>query len=370
MRSVLIADEGFVSREATLLSRLAVGLADEGVRVIRAIPYGTESDDALSIQGSGLLGEPVHFAPDGLPFSSGARARRLERDINRRLSANDRQVDVIHAFGGRCWTVALELGRSLGATVLLEFWRSGLARRLKGLHLSTAQRVEVTAPDRALTDAIGDSALAQRVRVTPWGVHAPTELASKPSPPTSIVLCCSGIERAPVTVAFQAAAELAREHPGLRIFVDARAARRTGLWSRGVSLGVADRLTLVDSIESHRDLTLQADLLVLPEALGEHRSFVLDAMARGLAVLAHRDPKVTHLHSGDQVRLVDKPTIEQWRTGLQGLMESPVELTTRRKAAREYVLQHHRASAHVASVLGVYEAARQERTTAQRKSAS
>ncbi len=349
-----MADEGFAEREATLLSRLAIGLADEGVRVMRAVPEGDALEDVLA-QGAGLLGDAIGFVPDGLPFSTGARARLLERRLLDRLPPNDRQIDVIHAFGGRSWAVAMELARLTGATVLLEFWRAGLSRRLKSLN-TAHQRVEIAVPDRALIDAVGESSLSDRVRVTPWGVHAPTELPTKDSPPTSIMLCASGIERGSVTLAFQAAAELARDHPGLRLLVDARAARRTGLWSRGVALGVADRLTLVDSIESHRDLTLRCDLLMLPEALGEQRSFVLDSMARGVAVLAHRDPRVTHLHSGDQVRLIDKGSVEHWRRALQGLMESPVELATRRRVAREYVLQHHRASAHIAAVLGAYEA--------------
>ncbi len=355
MRCVLIADEGFAEREASLMSRLAVGLADEGVRVVRAIP-GTVDLESTSAEGSGLLGEPIAYQPDGLPFSTGARAGQLLKLILARLPANDQKINVIHAFGGRSWGVALELAQQTGATVLLEFWRSGLARRLKALNTSN-HRIDIAVPDRALIDDIASPALTERVRHTPWGVYAPAELPTREGAPSSIILCASGIAKSWVTLAFQAAAELARDHPKLRLFVDARAARRTGLWPRGVALGVADRLTLVDSIESHRDLSLRSDLLMLPEALGEHRSFVLDAMARGVAVLAHRDPRVSHLHSGDQVRLVEQATVEDWRRGLQGLIESPVELASRRKVAREYVLQHHRASAHIAAVLGAYEAA-------------
>ncbi len=38
MRILIIADESFASRERAMLSRLEVGLADEGVRVVHVIP--------------------------------------------------------------------------------------------------------------------------------------------------------------------------------------------------------------------------------------------------------------------------------------------------------------------------------------------
>ena len=354
MRVLLIADEAFADRERTLLERLAIGLADEGVRVIRALPTSvTTEDDSGS---SALLGTPLSYQPEGFPFSAGARARRLHDTLLERLPSHDKHVNIVHAFGGRAWSVAFELAKQMKSVVALEFWRAGLLRRLKALSPGETP-VTLFVPDRALVPVLKDTAFTNSICVAPWGVHAPADLPSRDSPPRSIVLCASGIEGTAVAAAFQAAAEIARQNAGVRLFVDARAARRTALWSRAISLGVTDRVTLVDSVESHRELTLKADVLLLPEPLGEHRSFVLEAMARGVAVLGHRDTHVTHLSSGEEVRLIDKGSVDGWRRAIQGLMDSPIELSSRRRAARDHIQQHHRASAHIAAVLGGYEAA-------------
>lgn len=366
MRVLLIADEGFADRERALLERLAIGLADEGVRVVRALPDSINIEDDSG--GSALLGTPLEYRPVGLPLSAGARARRLYASVMDRLPPTDRRVDIVHAFGGRAWAVAFEVARLMRSAVAIEFWRAGLLRRLKGISPGRTP-ISVFVPDRELLPVLKETPFAGNAHVSPWGVYAPSTIPAREGPPMSMVICASGIQRAEVAAAFQAAAEIAREHAGLRLFVDARAARRTGLWPRAMALSVTDRLTLVDSIESHRDLTLRADVLLLPESLGEHRSFVLDAMAHGVAVLAMRDPFVQHLSSGDQVRLLDKPTVEAWRRAIQGLSDSPVELASRRRAAREHIQQHHRASAHISAVLGGYEAAIQAQGT-QRREAS
>ncbi len=346
------------------MMRLAVGLADEGVRILRAVPFGSDLD-APGQLGAAVLGEPIEYAPRGLPGSTPARARALLKQLNARLPANDRSIDVVHVFGGAAWDISLEIARQLDAWVMLEFWRSGLARRVRPL-IASQRRLSVCAPDSALLDELPDRGQAGDVRVTPWGVYARREAVESSASPTSLVLCASGMDRAAVTMAFQAAAELIKDFPDLRYFVDARTARRTDLWSRATGLGVVDRLSLVDTIESHRDLVLKCDLLMLPEALGEHRSITLDAMAQGVSVIASRDPMVRYLNSGDEVRLVEQSSLEEWKRCLSSLLSSPVERATLAKAAQGYIARHHRASAHVAAVLGAYEAAVHEQRTSPR----
>ncbi|MEZ6233084.1 MAG: hypothetical protein R3B68_02735 [Phycisphaerales bacterium] len=63
---------------------------------------------------------------------------------------------------------------------------------------------------------------------------------------------------------------------------------RAGLWKvlQARNDGAA---SLIENVEANRALVLYGDVLLVPEALGERRTIVLDAMGAGMAVLAAAD---------------------------------------------------------------------------------
>jgi glycosyltransferase involved in cell wall biosynthesis len=352
VRVVLLADRRFATRERSMLGRLQVGLADEGTRVVLALPKGFEEER------DDLLHQTVHFDETGLPFTlswrAGETARRL-RELERPGSESAR---LVHVFGGALWPFGLALARSLGGVLIVEVWRAGLVRQAERLLARASGRagVMILCPDEALARRFSPEA---RARVAPWGVHTGRSEPREPGPREawSVMIAGGGIDRAAFTACFRAVAEVVRERPDMLVFVDALAARRADLWRLAEKLGIRPRVSLVDEMDANRELVLRGELLVLPEARGEQRTLVLEAMAVGMPVVAARDPAngvLIHERTALLVRPGDQPA---WMRELKRLLSDPDAVSSLTASARQFVEEEHRPSRHVGAVLGCYEAA-------------
>ena len=109
MRVVIMAGRSFSSRERVLLQRLEVGLTDEGVRVVHAIP----SDSPLATEAEGFS-QVVLYESHGLPWTRGIRSRHLvERLDALPRTADQRVADVVHSFDD-AWPFAVEVAKEIG----------------------------------------------------------------------------------------------------------------------------------------------------------------------------------------------------------------------------------------------------------------
>jgi glycosyltransferase involved in cell wall biosynthesis len=356
MRIAILADELFAARERSLLDRLEVGLAAEGVRVVHLIP-----ERAIWTAGSAVFSPIMRYADRGPFFARGMRVRRLVRALEEQAGDGpDPLVDVIHAFGGATWPLAMELARQTGAAVALEVWRAGLIARTSAIR--AAANPDTTgpiffAPDKSIEKALLAEHPAGAVRAVHWGVHPPTEprLAVDADRPFTVVIAGSGQDAPAYAAALEGLATAARAHPSLLVFIDADTARRASLWPIARRLGLLDRLTLVPDMEGRRDLVLRADALILPVSRGEHRTLTLDAMAAGMTIIAAADPWVSALAQNKTAKLVDRPEARLWAAALTAVLTSPQEAHALGSAARDYVRQYHRASSYIAAVLDAYE---------------
>lgn len=237
MRAVLVLDSLFAARERALISRLEIGLADEGVRVAHAAPW-SESE----AQAPGLYSVSVGYVPTGLPFTLPQRARMLAESLQQvwdlpevvRVEANSgalqpgseepsRQegrlrgpIQIVHALGWStagalassgssvrmgdhrgatgfmtarepiAWSMARQLAIELGAGLVLEVCEGRqVARAVSWLERSWGSAGNATdTPPIALVCA--DEAIDHEVRrrttvragvvvSAPWGVHASSE---------------------------------------------------------------------------------------------------------------------------------------------------------------------------------------------------
>ncbi|MFZ4576290.1 MAG: hypothetical protein ACOYN0_18040, partial [Phycisphaerales bacterium] len=113
MRALILADEFFASRERSLLSRLEIGLADEGVRVIQAIPETVEG-----VGGDSLFSTVVRYSTRSLALTRSFAARKLVRSVMNQLGEDDDgTVDLVHVFGGAVWGLGIEAAGLLDAQV-------------------------------------------------------------------------------------------------------------------------------------------------------------------------------------------------------------------------------------------------------------
>lgn len=360
MRVLFLLDEIFATRERPLIERLEVGLADDGVRIVRAVP-DTLGDTAPG----GFFVETASFALKGLALSRKSRARRLV-DLVR--GNEKRPIDIVHVMGGAAWLFAADVARLVGAPLALELWRTGLAPRAKALRalLTPTTRLAALCPDDGTVQELQAAGLGDIASLTPWGVHIPEDERSvlPPDLAASIVVVGSGRDARALITAMEGIAKAIPSSNDARVCIDADAARRARLWPVLERLGLTERCSLIEGIESRRDLALMSDVLLVPEALGEHRTIILDAMGAGMAVVAAPDRCVSWLIDGTTAKLVrnphgsgahaPSPTADDWDAAISQILLNPEAGRALGHSAREYVREHRRASAHVAAVMAAY----------------
>ena len=356
MRVVILADRKFASRERSMLARLQVGLADEGVRVVQALPDGVEPTSG------GMLSEVVRFEEAGLPLSLGWRAANTARALSEGSKGSQSEPPaVVHAFGGQVWGFGLALAEKLEAALVVEVWRAGLEPAMHRLHSRAHGRPGLMAlcPDRSIAERLSKQAPGMSVRHSPWGVYA-SERTREVLPPGrawSIMVAGAGHDRPAFTAAFEAIADVVRTRPDTLVFVDAMAAQRTDLWALAAKLGVRERVSLVDEMDANRELVLRGDVLLLPEARGEQRTLVLEAMGGGMPVIAASDPGNATLNDRRSALLVPSGDRARWTTLLESLLSDARVRTELVESARSYVAAEHRPSRQVSGVIDAYEAA-------------
>lgn len=361
MRVLIIADEIFGTRERAMLSRLEIGLADEGVRVARALPEGLDGN-----AGPSPLIESMTYDAARVPFTRGLRAARLashaagvhwsEEDRPDSRSGG-RVIDVVHAFGGSVWEFSLDVARRLNAALALEVWRTGLIDRAVAISRRDPEIPRVfLAPDVSIERRLKAAGITS-VRAAPWGVHAMTRSRAAVTKDRSVSIIITGGGRdARATIAALEGVGLAiAERPDAVIFMDAVAAQRARAWPVAKRLGLLGRLSLIDDIELRRDIALRADILVQPEAVGEQRSVLLDAMAAGMIVVAAADDGVSWLVDDQTAWLVHEHTPRVWAQAIGRALGDPSLSKALVARAMTRVAQEHRAITHVSSVLGAYE---------------
>jgi glycosyltransferase involved in cell wall biosynthesis len=356
MRAVILADAAFAARERAMLSRLEVGLADEGVRIVHAIP-----ERSARWLRSEVFAQAVTYLDEGLPLSLGWRIQQLVSTLEELAGPGPRPpraADIIHAFGQPSWGFAAELAAQTGAALALEVWAADLVRPAVRLRYGPDHAMPTClAPGRAIESMLREEDVAAPVRLTPWGVHTPP--AARQILPEgralSALVIGSGRDTQGMLAALEGLALVAADHRDLMIFADADAVTRANLWPSVKRLGLVDRFTMIPDVEARREPGLRADLLISPEARGEYRSLTLDAMASGMLVIAAADPAVSFLLDDQTARLVSAQTPERWHEALSWALGNPAGARQLAAAAREYIREHTRASAHVAAVMDVYE---------------
>ncbi len=344
-----------------MLARLEIGLADEGVRVVHAIP-----EEAASEIQTDVFSAPLVY-PRALPWASlRGRAKQIVQMLDRsKIPTDEIGFDVVHVFGGAAWDLGLELGRELDAHVMLEVWRAGLVdRAIRLANPRSGVTPTLLVPDGTLEREVRALDARVPVRLAVWGVHTSSgELPpQKEGRAKAIMLAATGRDARALASALEGIALALKRGDQSMVFIDATAARRANLWNVARRLNILDHVSLIDDMEGTRELVLRGDLFVYPETRGEQRTLLLDAMAHGMAIIAHEDPMVGWLENGRTARLLDSSDPDDWGEAVGALIDDPAGARELGEAAREYVRVHHRVSMQVRDVLDAYSAAGGDRT--------
>lgn len=341
----------FASRERTLLARLEIGLADEGESVLQALPR-----QVLATLEPGVFARSLAYSTRTFFLTRRLAVRRLAQSVRDILRDEVGGIDVVHVFGGSAWGLAGELAGELKAALAVEVWRFGLCERAaREWDFGGGGAPALFAPDAVTERELRRLAPRAQVFAAPWGVlPADAREVLLPERAVSVMMVGTGRDGAAFAAALGGVVAAAKGTPDLLIFCDADAARRADLWKVARKLGVLDRLSLIEDLEARRDLVLEGDVLVHPEAAGEQRSLLMEAMARAIPVVAARDPRVSVLVEGTTARLVAGEQAGQWEAALRGLLTDVAGARALGASARAVVREQRRASAHVKAVLSGY----------------
>jgi hypothetical protein len=356
MRTLLLSDRSFASREHAMLRRLEIGLVDEGCRVARAAPASAFPEPAAG------LAAVADYNDSPWRFLEPSPVRRIARALDNATpldTADDEApIDIIHAWGETCWPLALGLARALSAPVILEVW----SRRSLALVTHIERRAASLpglwlAPDHAMTLAVERLARRWPVRTSRWGVHVPPlpPAANADTPIEALCILASGNEPHSIMNLYTALARVTTDREGPMLFMNSDAVERApALWKHVGALGLLPRLTLVPTMESRRDLVLKTDALIVPECHGEHRSLVLEAMAAGITLISRTDRLIDAASDLALARLVDEPTDSAWAGALSWLLTNPADARALGRAARHHVSHFQLAHHQVRAALDAY----------------
>lgn len=343
-----------------MLRRLEVGLIDEGVRIVRAVPLGSPEEPTTGLAGVAPFDDRGLRA---LAPSPVAAIRRAVTAVPELSPESDRGViDVVHAWGDGAWAIGRRVAVELGADLCVEAWSGATVDRARGFErraLAADPEVEGVwlAPDEAISDALNGRATAWSVMRSPWGVHEPD--LERPrldeSRPMAFCLIATGADPSAVLACLGGLADaMARNERAALVFLDSAAVERhPRVWSEAASLKILDRLSVIADVESRRQLVLHADALVLPEALGEHRSILLEAMASGMLVVAQSDPLVSLLRD-DHAIIAPAPTRHDWAGAFDRAFAGSGAWGVLTARARAHVRETRQAHLQVQATLGAY----------------
>ncbi len=368
MRITLLVDADFGLRERDMLVRLQVGLADEGLRVVYATPrsasehHGPESRPASpdeTHQSVGVIAVHAQYDDRGMPWTLDARAARLAETLAKTAPPRpETPRGAIHVFGHRAWNLAARLAQRTGDGLVIEFHSAVLRRTLA--HASSlvalGASVLVACPEPALARLVERERAGVATRVIPWGVPVPAEprriLAGERAP--AVLLVASGRDRQACAAAVEAFAGV--NVPDAMLCLDADVLHVARLWPIIKRLNLSSRTTLIPNLEGRREMAiLGSDIVIAPEARGESRSILLDAMAAGLPVIAAADAALDSLVGGQTARLIAAPEPKLWTSAMAEMLRDPDSARALGLASREAIRRHHRVSAQVSLTLNAYE---------------
>lgn len=359
----MLADRSFARREHDMLRRVEVGLLDDGARVIRAVPAAGAPAVADS------LIPVLPYTDEGPRFAARARRRRLVRALEEACAllgggSDGVHLDVIHAWGDRCWDLAIGLAAETGANLAIELWSASCTRRMRRAERRAAAvgndagppKGVWLAPNGAVQLAGEDVAGSWPVRAARWGVHPlPRPRTARGIGTVAVSIVASGRDPSSLMPVLDACAARAAEGDDAMFFLDDAGVRdHPAVWKHAEQLGLLDRLSVIPDMESRRDLVLQTDVLVIPEARGEVRSIVLDAMAAGLAVVAPMDPMVEATALPGLAVLVEKPTRGGWSHALGSVLPDRSRLADVGATARALIAEHRPVHRHIEAILDAY----------------
>ena len=258
MHVALMIDEPFARRERDWFHRTVVGLVSNGVRLSRVLPLGVPEDEGLALT-------PLHrYRPAGLPWA----VKNAAYDLAAAMQIGP--PDVIHAVGLQSWWAAILIGRLLARPVAWSVWSKHEARaaaKHPAINEVAAFLPATEALGRELTAWGVESELIQTVPIGVYATDEPHPLLSTLRDAVAVIVDGGDADLAVVQPLIDGFAAVAAEYPQLMFFIDMPQAVEDRAWRLARQRSLLGQLSIVPEVQEHRELVLNADVLVVPHVV-------------------------------------------------------------------------------------------------------
>ncbi|MEQ9460666.1 MAG: glycosyltransferase [Phycisphaeraceae bacterium] len=345
MQVALLANTAWLDEELPMFQHLIVGLIDEQVRVVQVVP------SSLAVSECSVFGERLPWNETTWHWINQRRLRQLMDPLM------DLQVNALHALDGRMWRAAGYLSRELGVPAILtanSHFDIPLARQLAP-RLDPARTILLPTTDpiaEGLREAVGDRIEVQKIAL---GVYSPkNEKACNISEARAVVISGNGLMDRYYDALLNAIKRVQHHHPQVQFFFDGQGADQSLIWREAKRLGLSANTSLVPRRLGHREMLLRTDVLIHPQPQGRARGITLQAMAKGLPMIAMADPWLDHLIDDQTAWVVTNPTAEGFFDPLQRCLSDPSSARGLGERAQAWVHKNRLASAYIRRTLRAY----------------
>ncbi len=346
MRVALFGNTAWFDEELPAFRQLVVGLLDEGVSAVQVMPEQIPEEDAVG------LAERVTWTESSMGWLNRHRLGQLAETLRQA------KVDVLHALDGRVWRGVADLCGALdlpGVFTVNTPLDLPLAAKLS--KWVPEGRAEILASSEPLAEAL-DVGPGVTIRVVSPGTHrveATAGVLDRDAP--AVVVTGNGKLDGHYQALLEALSPLVGRHPLLQCFFDTQKDDQHHLYQAAAKAGLLSHMSFVPRRTGHRELLLRADVIVHPQPLHRPRGLLLQAMARGLPVVAAYDPWQDMLIDGVTCQVVHHPDHKLWEDGLEAVLSNPESTKALGDKARAWVNEHRLSSAVVEQTRQAYGAA-------------
>ncbi|HEX7009089.1 MAG TPA: glycosyltransferase family 4 protein [Phycisphaeraceae bacterium] len=345
MHVALVANMSWLDEELLTFQYLVVGLIDEQVRVAQVVPEQWSTADLIAFS------ERVTWQESGWPALDRYRLAHLGKRLE------ELGVDLLHALDGRLWHGVARLANAINLPAVFSAnshldvrLMESTARQADPLRCAFTATTEPIA--QAMRDRVDPAYLVQTI--SPGAHLGPEALLREPGEPVCVVVTGNGRMDARYQALLEAMAAVVQADPQTQFFLDGQGGDQHMIWQAASRLGLLRNLSFIPRRLGHREILLRADVLVQPQPLGRTRGLMIQAMARGIPVLAHEDPWLDCLIDGQTCRLLHGPDRQAWQEALMWVVEQPQEAYDLGQRARAWIQEHRLAAKQIAKVMDLY----------------
>lgn len=353
MHIAIIIDEERLKQEQAMLNRVCIGLMAESVQVTRIVPETALPDAVDQFEQRIALATRIETSMRVLPWLRSQRTNRVVEQLGKKLP------DVFYAVGQRAWGLGIELASQLERPLLIDVAVPD--------HVRAAPRpteVSNIAGYIACTPELG-KALSKRIdagliSVVPIGVALPSTLRQPPEVddrPIALAVIGSGRDSKAYQVALEAISHVARDGVALQVFLELRGPNEHDLWRLAGKFDLLGVVTVIGDASLHRSLVIECDAMLLPDATGEPRSIVVEAMAHKIPVIARRDDMLASLINEETALTFTGLDAAAIAALISRICRSRDDARSIGERGRSWVEAHHRSSYQVQQLFRTLEQA-------------